>query len=101
MNDKNQVNTIFKMFMYVTFIVAVIAFVFMALTPLLSTNRELCVLYRNIIEYYKIIALYFLTVGLIGLYLNQQRKLSICVMVLGLINGLLSFIYYFSSACVL
>ena len=100
MNDKAQVYTVFKKFMWSAFVLAIIMLAFIVLTPELSHSQKLCNLYRNIIGCYKAIALVFSVIGLIGLYIKQQMKLSVCVLILGLINGVLSNLFYFSSACI-
>jgi cytochrome bd-type quinol oxidase subunit 2 len=101
MNNKVKVDTAFKIFMRGVLILAITTLIFIVLTPILSHSQELCNLYRNTIKCYKIIALLFIVIGLIGLYMKQQKKLSFCVLILGFINGFLSFLYSFSSACIL
>ena len=100
MNGNMQINKIFKLFIWAAFILAITSFIFIVLTPILSHNQELCSLYRNTIRYYKIIALGFMAIGLMGLYIKQHKRLSVGLLIFGLMNGLLSFIYYFSSACI-
>ena len=98
--DNSILSKIVKYIILATFLLAVIFFVVVMVVPYLAYSEDICYSYRNVVKHYKIITMCFIIVGLIGLLLKQQKRLSISILILGVINGLVASLYYFSSACI-